>query len=278
MLSSSSLAFVCVLGWSPPSPAPKPTGSPARPELSDDERAKVLQLYEDGKVLFNAGQYTAAIEAFESAYALSRDDTFLFNIALAQDRLGDLALALDTMQRYRASLPAEGQGPIDQRIRGLKIRIAAQASAAEPTPDPDLDPDQPDDPIVEPQGPPCPDPVLPPAPSPPDAPRLFTPAAIGLAASAGAVLVASGVLGGLSLGARRRADDSCVGGGDTFRCSTSASDDLRVARRTAVAADVTLAIGTGLAIGTAVLLINNGSKRRRSPQLRASTGGVALSF
>ncbi len=277
MVSSLSLAFVCSLAVSPPSTAPDSETTSTRPELSDDERANVLQLYEDGKVLFNAGQYAAAIEAFEAAYTLSRDDTFLFNIALAQDRLGELDLALDTMQRYRSSLPPEGRGPIDQRIRGLKIRIAAQASAPEPAEDPD-GPSDPEATAAVQQAPPCPDPVLPPAPPPEEPQRLFTPAAIVLAASAGTVLVTGGVLGGLSLSARQRASDSCVGGGDTFRCSTSASDDLRTARRTAVAADVALAIGTGLAIGTAVLLINNGSKRRRKQQLRARARGLQLSF
>lgn len=238
----------------------------------------MLGLYEDGKVLFNAGQYVAAIEAFEAAYTLSRDDTFLFNIALAQDRLGQLALALDSMQRYRSSLPSEARGPVDQRIRGLKIRVAAQANAADPAGDPEPTNDPPSTTAVP--LPSCPDPVVPPAaPPPPEAAqRLFTPATIALAASAGAVLIAGGVLGGLSLSARRRSGDACVGGGDNFRCSTTASDDLQTARRTAVAADVAFAIGTGLAIGTAVLLINNGSKRRRSQQLRAHAGGLALSF
>lgn len=270
------VAFVCVLATSSPDTTSDPAPTPTRPELSEDERAKVLGLYEDGKVLFNAGQYDAAIEAFEAAYTLSRDDTFLFNIALAQDRLGQLAQALDAMQRYRSSLPAESRGPIDQRIRGLKIRIAAQTSAADPAGDPEPA-DDPDSPLAAPL-PSCPDPVVPPAPPPEGAPRLFTPATIGLAASAGTVLIAGGVLGGLSLSARRRADDSCVGAGDNLRCSTTASDDLRTARRTAVVADVAFAIGTGLAIGTAILLINNGSKRRRSQQLRAHAGGLALSF
>lgn len=261
---------------SSPGTTSDPAPTPTRPELSEDERAKVLGLYEDGKVLFNAGQYVAAIEAFEAAYTLSRDDTFLFNIALAQDRLGQLALALDSMQRYRNSLPSEARGPIDQRIRGLKIRIATQASATDPIRDPEPTEDPPSATAVP--LPSCPDPVVPPAPPPEGPPRLFTPATIALAASAGVVFVAGGVLGGLSLSARRRSGDSCVGGGDNFRCSTSASDDLQTARRTAVAADVAFAVGTGLAIGTAVLLINNGGKRRRSQPLRAHASGLQLSF
>lgn len=260
-----------------PAEAPPEAASvPSRPELSEGERARVLALYEDGKVLFNAGQYAAAIRAFEEAYAVSRDDTFLFNIALAQDRMGDLEPALETMQRYRDSLPPEGRSPVDQRIRGLKIRIAAKASVT-PTPQDATQSDTPPAAVTSPT-PECPDPVLPPAPPPEPAPRLFTPAAIALAGSAGVVLVTAGVLGGLSLRARRRAGDSCVGEGDDFRCSTSASEDLRGARRTAVGADVAFAVGTGLAIGAAVLLINNGTKRRKTTQLRAKAGTLQLSF
>lgn len=269
------MAFVWVLAISPSGTTGEASAAPTRPELSEGERARVLELYEDGKVLFNAGQYVAAIEAFEEAYAMSGDDTFLFNIALAQDRMGELSPALETMQRYRDSLPPDGRGPIDQRIRGLKIRIAAQESVDTGT----RDPAQPDTPaITAPPPPDCPDPVLPPAPPPEPVPRLFTPAAIALAASAGAVLITGGILGGLSLRARRRADDSCVGGGDDFRCSTTASEDLQAARRTAVGADVAFAVGTGLVIGTAALLINNGTKRRRGPQLRARADGLQLSF
>ena len=112
-----------------PSDDPPPSG-----ERTDDEQAKLL--FTNGKTLYGEGNYEAAILAFEEAYALSRKPGLLFNIANAQERLGQLQAALDTLAKYRVYADADQQEALNRRIYNIERRLGVRPpdpAAPDPT-------------------------------------------------------------------------------------------------------------------------------------------------
>jgi tetratricopeptide (TPR) repeat protein len=100
---------------------------PALASEADDERAR--ELYENGRMLFEEGLYDDAIAAWQAAWELSERPLLLFNIASAQEMLGELEAAVDTLNRYRAFAPADERVTLERRIRNLEARIAEGGSA-----------------------------------------------------------------------------------------------------------------------------------------------------
>lgn len=119
----------------PADPAPEPTEEPASPSRED---TKARELYELGASLYDGGRYELAIEAFREAHSLSGYPDLLFNIANAQERLGDLPGAIASLEAFRPDAPPEDWASIDGRIATLRNRVAtaeaAAAAAAVPPP------------------------------------------------------------------------------------------------------------------------------------------------
>lgn len=97
-----------------------------------DADAQARQLYENGATLYDEGRYEQAITAFEASYELSGRHPLLLNIANAQERLGQLDAAVDTLNDYRIYADADTQVTLERRIRVLEERIAERP--AEPAP------------------------------------------------------------------------------------------------------------------------------------------------
>lgn len=96
------------------------------PATATDDVAKAAELYETGSRLYEEALYDQAIEAFERAFELSDEPALLFNIANAQERLGDLEGTIETLNRYRIYAPAEEGDRLDRRVRTLETRLLEQ--------------------------------------------------------------------------------------------------------------------------------------------------------
>ncbi|MFT6816517.1 MAG: tetratricopeptide (TPR) repeat protein [Myxococcota bacterium] len=88
---------------------------------TDDDRAR--ELFDNGAVLFEEGRYDAAIEAWESGFSLSPRPLFLYNLAGAYERLGNLDQTVATLDAYRAVAPEAERATLSSRISALERRI-----------------------------------------------------------------------------------------------------------------------------------------------------------
>ncbi len=226
---------------------------PANPTTEQLDRAR--ELYENGEILYDEGRYEDAVVAWRQGYELSGLPDFLYNIANAQERLGDVKGALDTLGRYRAFALAEERETLDRRIRSLESRLASQPA---PSPAPA----------------PAPGPAPAPAPAPVSSESegrrgSARPIVGGVLAGLGGASLATGAVFGLrSASAGREAEEACVTAGGGLLCPSSVDDALRTNQSSALVAD--LAFGAGLALlgtGTVVLLTGGGQDE-----------GVALGF
>lgn len=255
---------------------PPAVGEPSAALPTDAEREEAKRLYADGSSLYQQGRYRAAITAFERGYSLSGDANFLFNIALALDRLDAYDDALAAFARYRAATPDADHTEIEERERGLRLRRAdAEAKAAEV-----VAPPEPTDEVVCPETPPPPIPTTQPLPPPPQ--RIMTPGAIVLASLTGAAVITSAVLGSISLRETASAQEQCVDGPQGLRCSSESADELQRAGQMALGADISIGIAAAAAAGLVAVIVVNAHKRKREREQRAdvaaSVGGLRIRF
>lgn len=95
------------------------------------------ELYEQGASAYSAGNFEAAITAFERAYAVSGKAALLFNIAQAERLAGPehCERALQAYQRFLREEPnASNVGEVDQRIGEMKACAEARRAAEQPPP------------------------------------------------------------------------------------------------------------------------------------------------
>jgi hypothetical protein len=100
------------------------SASPALAQDANEEEAR--ELYEEGARAYADEDYQAAVDAWQEAYILSGRAEFLFNIANAYERMGDLESAMDYLVRYRDEGSEEQRDMIDKRIRDLEKRAKAE--------------------------------------------------------------------------------------------------------------------------------------------------------
>jgi tetratricopeptide (TPR) repeat protein len=101
--------------------------------------------FQAGRDAFDGGRWEDALTHFQKAYELSPRPVLLYNIAKAQDNLGQLRAALGTYKRYLAAVPEAGnRGAVERRVAELEVEVARlppevatpaeAAQAAEPAP------------------------------------------------------------------------------------------------------------------------------------------------
>jgi len=185
----------------------------------DEQRAR--ELYENGAILYEEGEYEQAIDAWEAAYALSEEPLLYYNIANAYERMGRYDEAIDALARYRAFAPSDEREALDRRLRNLETRRQEQA-AANPTP------------------------TAPVGPSPQEQSVAVAPLAlVGL----GVVGLGTGAAMGLrARGASTELSTLCVDG----LCPAAAQPLLLMEQRSSITADVGFALGA-IALGTGVV-------------------------
>lgn len=244
------------------------TEAPPAADLTDDER-KALELYQRGDASYASGDYAAAIEAFEAAFALSRRPLLLFSMANAHERAGALVAAKAALLRYRTVADTSEHATIDARIASLDVRIedaiedekvvaeshraelaaarreggaqAAESCRAVPVPDAE-----------------------------PSRAYPLRPAAYALVGVGGTGLVAAAILGGLALSARSEARELCSG----ELCKTEAASALDRDRLLSVAADVAVGLGAAAVVSGALMLLleDLGQDASTSPDLGFAAG------
>ena len=85
--------------------------------------------FERGAALYRAGEFRAALAAFEAAQARAPAPQSLFNIARCQERLGQLADAVESYTAYLAAAPdAPDRSAVAARIEELRTRLPLEAS------------------------------------------------------------------------------------------------------------------------------------------------------
>lgn len=96
------------------------------------------RLYAEAMILYKAGNYAAAAEKFESAYAYYPEPSLLYNLAKSYEGAGDVERALDRYRRYsdHPNSTAKLRVKASERIRLLESAVAAskEAQAAAPAP------------------------------------------------------------------------------------------------------------------------------------------------
>ena len=115
------------------SPALAVSPEPQQASAEDDAQAK--RYYQNGTTLYEGGAYADSIVAFKEAYRLSGRHALLYNIASAQERLGDLSGAIESLSRYRIHADPDEQATLGRRIDNLKDRLSKQqpTQPSEPT-------------------------------------------------------------------------------------------------------------------------------------------------
>lgn len=105
-------------------------GSAQGASTSDDEVAR--NLFQAGKVAYDAGDFEGAFEFFEKSYARSHRPELLYNIGQTADRLRNDQKTLDSFRAYLAALPnADNRAEVENRIRALE---RTRSVAPAPTP------------------------------------------------------------------------------------------------------------------------------------------------
>jgi hypothetical protein len=111
----------------PPAPQrvePEPTqiSSPRTQSSSEQQRDLAKRLFQDGVQLYEAGDIAGALEKFSEAYLFAPLPALLFNIARAQEQLGDVQGACQTHERLRVDPDASDNMRVSatERITALK--------------------------------------------------------------------------------------------------------------------------------------------------------------
>ena len=98
----------------------------AAPRASEETR-KASEAYKEGTAAFNLGQWDKAIEAWQRGYKLKPDSVFLYNIAQAYRKAGDLDQAVFFYKNFlRNTSNAPNRDEVAGWIDQLEKEIAAQ--------------------------------------------------------------------------------------------------------------------------------------------------------
>lgn len=135
--------------WSQaPAPPPAAAPTPAPPPPSEADLARARAVFDAGAKSFEAGDYDAAIQAFQQAYRVVPRDNLVFSIAQAHRRqyiatgqAKNLRAAVDHYRRYLARVATGGKRPdavkaleeLDAAYRALPQEDGADGAAEPPT-------------------------------------------------------------------------------------------------------------------------------------------------
>ena len=261
------VAAAVMLSSVPAFAAPPPPDPKVEPTAGDIEEAR--RIFENGEELYNEGSYTAAIQAFRQAFALSGEPSCLYNISLSYGHLEDYDGAIEYLKYFKAYAKDAELAGLEEEIRELEERREQQEQDAL---DAELEEDEEDD-WEE------PDPIPIDGPEQPR-PKIFTKGAIVATVFAG---VGFGVGAGLGVASLRRKDEAASAcgldpDGDRF-CPGPAMEPLDQSKRFALGADIAFGVGAAAAL-TAVIIIavNAGRARKSQTAVTPTRRGAALTI
>ena len=226
--------------------------STARAQAGDTADDMARRHFESGVAYLEESDYENALRAFQKAYDLSKRPEILLNVAVVQERRGDVSGALAALRQYLDAAPKSADvETIKLRIQNLEKRQAAEApktTAAAPPPPAAAAP--------PPAAPP------PPAPAPvataPSRTPMFIAFGVGAVGAGGAV-----VTGILANSEYQSAKTDC-----SPRCTDG---DLSAGRALAVTSTVFTGIAlVGVGVGVTLLLLEK-------PSDGPNAGSLALS-
>ncbi len=234
--------------------APDPGKSGEDEAAAEQRKTEGLRLYEDGSTKYDAADYAGAVESFKASFDLLGDSRLLYNIAVCYDRLDRFDEALEYFARYRAVADPSEHEEVDRKVASLEKRRDAAAGGA-PAPSPSTQGNgSTADPAHGSSG----------AAGGDAKPKVFGPAAWGLM---GGAIVGLGLglgFGLASLGQDRKARDGCPDVDGERVCNEAGSEALAKGRTYGIVADVSLGVGGALAVATIVVLIVNGTRRKKA--------------
>jgi tetratricopeptide (TPR) repeat protein len=107
-------------------------GALARPARADDAEGEARRHFNNGKRLYDGGQYREAADEFEAGYAILPKSGFLINIGHCYRRAGDLKRA---KRYYELFLEKDSRSPqrqeVEAYIRSLTAALADQGQQSE---------------------------------------------------------------------------------------------------------------------------------------------------
>ena len=92
----------------------------------DDDQTRAEELYKNGYVLYEEGEFASAVLAWESGYEMSKLPAFLKNIALAHEANNDFDNAIIYLKKYRAFANFEEQEELKTWLTELESKQSDQ--------------------------------------------------------------------------------------------------------------------------------------------------------
>jgi tetratricopeptide (TPR) repeat protein len=103
----------------------------------DPKKEQAKQLFDAGKRFYEMQNWRAAIDQFRQAAAILPSPILDYNIAICQEKLGKLRLAVKYYQRYLQGMPrAADRGEVEAKIAALEAQIEAMPPEPAPAPPP----------------------------------------------------------------------------------------------------------------------------------------------
>lgn len=91
-------------------------------EVDRERRARVH--FDSATAHFEMGAYESALEGYRAAYAESSHPELLYNVFLCEERLGNLAAAVEALEGYLASARVPNRAVLERRLAHLRERRA----------------------------------------------------------------------------------------------------------------------------------------------------------
>ena len=98
-----------------------PAPQPAATAPSASARARAAELFKRSVETYRSGDFKQTIDLLTEAYALDAQPVLLYNLARAQEGIGNNDAAIETYERFVAQEPnAKDRGAIEQRLATLR--------------------------------------------------------------------------------------------------------------------------------------------------------------
>jgi len=274
-LVASIVASAVLVSSGPAIAAPPPPDPKVEPSAADIEEAR--RIFANGEDLYNEGRYSAAIQSFRQAFALSGEPSCLYNISLMYEQLEEYEGAIEYREYFRAYAKDADLGQLEQEIRELEDKLEEQEKEAAIAAVIDEDDDDDDDDYDYEEPDPIPIDTGPQLPRPP----IFTRGAIVATVFAGIGFGVGTGLGVVSLRRKDEAESACGldPDGDRF-CPGPAMESLDDGKRFALGADIAFGVGAVSALAAVIIISVNAARGRKKNRLVVNPArrGAALTL